>query len=212
MASLILIKTTPSRIIVLTLTFYVHSVRAQTSDLQQVIHKEVVRCYPVGERWENDKKMLLSHSKEELTKALLAEVDVDARSGGEVYDRSVGIRRLYKALNLSPASICQALDEAESTSSKVVLIRALEEMNTSEVTTCLLRQLNDRRPALSHVSIDGEGVAMHAMRVCDIAANAISHNLEPNLHGFRVYEQSSDQRRDEDIRKMLNDLHLKAPQ
>ena len=186
---------------------------AQFNDLQAAIHWDVVHIgtNTQSSLWQEEKKVLSPYSQEELIRALLAEVDVDTRSLGEQYDRSVSIRAIYQALDLPPVAICQELDQAQTIYRKVVLIRMLECINTPEVTASLLRQLKDRRPALDYGKFNGEGARMHPLRVCDVACNVVSNNLVPDYGGDRIGATWSDRHRDKAMRQMLKDLGLSMP-
>ena len=76
-----------------------------------------------------------------------------------------------------------------------------------EVTTALLHQLKDQRPAVEFV---GESeVPVHALRVCDVACNTLYYNLDNSSPKLRkIGYTSSDSRRDEIIKETLKELKL----
>ena len=192
--------------------FYAQSVFCQTNDLQQLVHENVEHYgfnVPTGKKWEDVKNVLANYTQEELARALIAELKIDRGNPLGNRARDNAVRKLYKALDLSQQFICQELATTQSPREKASLIDALYGTSNSESTNALLRQLKDRRPA---VEFDGDGEEeTHALRVCDVACNVLSHNLQPEGQIQKIGYRPSDSRRDEIIQETLKELKLSTP-
>lgn len=202
------------KIAILLIVFQTHCVFCQTSDLKHDIHEKVERysfAETKGREWDASKSSLTKYTQSDLANALIAELDVDRGNPTHNFVRDNGVRTLYKALNLPPTLICKELEKNQSPQRKARLIAILYQQNTPEVITALLRQLKDRRPA---VEFNGamEEVPTYPLRVCDVACNILSNNLEPDRPGSRIGYTSPYSQRDEIIKETLKDLKLNNAQ
>ncbi len=204
-------KTTIRKSAFLAFVFCVPNLLAQNSDFQQTMRKDLVHfgaIHPKGEGWEAEKKLLATHSQEELAKAMFAEMGLDQDLSGTLNN---SVRKLYRALDLPPSFICQELEKTDSPGRKVALMHLLEGYKQPEVTTELLRQIKDHRTAyvIEHVpDIAGLG---RSMRVCDVACNTLSYNLEAGGSNRRIFVGDLESRKDQIIVETLINLHLSAP-
>ena len=206
-----LTKPTLNKIALLILGACSQSVFGQTDGFQQTIHRDLLHfgaIQPKGAEWEKEKTSLAIHSREELARTLIAEVGLSHDASGAL---NSSVWQLYQALDLSPKFICLELEKNVSPGRKASLLRLLEGYKQSEVTAELLRQLKDRRTAyIVEDSPDFEG-AGRSMRVCDVACNVLSYNLEPGGSNNKIVMTRPESRKDEIIMETLSSLQLKLP-
>jgi hypothetical protein len=201
---------------VLSVILCTQAAQSQTNDLQQTMRK-LVDYYKMreteGSEWEKTKEALANYSPQELEAELIADLDVERGYTFEFVERNDSIRKLYSALSLPPAYVCKELESIQTPQHKAALIWVLRGQNSPEVTTALLQQLKDRRPAVEYIGFPEEPV--RPMRVCDVACNTLHFNLCRSYESDNVLYMNysgDDSRRDEIIRETLKYLKLSVPQ
>ncbi len=207
--------TLPKRIInvaVLLAAFCVQGAVCQADDAQAAIHRLMgpPPAYTEGPEWEASKKALAIYSPEQLVRALIVEIDRDRGSANKNFLRDVNAYKLFRALDLPPAVVCQELDKPQSADRKASLMCLLRSARKPEVVQVLLRQLGDLR----YVTMQEGAIIEHSkprpLRVRDVAFNALVDNV--NNPGLRrptlVY---GDGIRDEMIQEGLTKLNLTPP-
>ena len=179
---------------------------------QPLMHK-MVEYYgfsvPTGDQWTADKAALAVYSKEQLVRALIAEIDIDRGSADDNEMRDLAAFKLFVALDLPPIPVCQELDKTQTPRRKTSLIELLQGSQSSEVAQALLRQLDDRRVAIEPFG-KSEIAKPHALRVCDLAINALAYNLDPK-DGQIVTMFVHTKREEEIIQKTLAKHQLARP-
>jgi len=186
---------------------------AGTEDLQPLMH-QMVEYYryaaPKWGKWKDDEKILAGYSQEELARALITEVELERRNPGSIRSYDISANDLFKALHLPPTLVCEELDKAEPPRAKASLILLLRDCTQPEVTSALLRQISDKRPAVEPPTGDVEHhPKRYPLRVCDVAFNAIVNNAhKPEIVTVSFF--LSDERKDEIIQENLVKLKLAA--
>lgn len=197
----------------LVMSFHSQNAFCQINNLNQAVHEKVERysyADPKGKDWENAKKDLADHTQAELANALMTELDVDRGNRTANSIRDGGVWKLYKALDLPPTLVSKEIEKEQSPKRKARLMTLLRGRNDQGVITELLHQLKDRRPAVEVA--ENYELPVYTMRVCDVACNILSSNLEPDRSGYRITPSSGYQRRDEIIKETLKDLKLDVTQ
>lgn len=185
---------------------------AKADELAQNMHQEVERYTYTdldGQQWQDTKTSLANYTPEQVANALIADIDADRGRQWKNHARDVRIGLLYKGLNLPTSVVCAELEKNQTPQRKASLLTVLDGNSSPEVTAAILKQLKDRRPAVEHSG--GNDVPVYALRVCDVACNVLSHNLETTRKHDRIDFESSYAWRDEIIKQTLGDLNLTTP-
>jgi hypothetical protein len=194
----------------------IQHVLCQTNDLTQAMHEKVEHFLiadPQRKDLDEIQKASASHSKEELATALIADFDVDRGTPEKDRTRDNAVRKLYEALDLPPGFVCNELEREHSPQRKARLMTVLRGWNTPEVTTALLNQINDRRPAVDYIGWPEE--PLEALRVCDVAYNTLVYNVTGGtLTGGMQWINFApgDEHRDGIIKGTLKELKLNGQQ
>lgn len=170
------------------------SALCQADDLQPAMHR-IVKYYESitveGEEWEADKKVLAAYSQEQLVRTLIAELDVDRGDAMRNRARDIGAHKIFVALDLPPALVCQELDKTDSPPRKASLMFLLRDAKGAQVTQALRRQLDDVREAVQPMGFT-EIAKPQALRVCDVAVGTLAHNLHPHGSEISMFSSKAD--------------------
>ncbi len=110
---MILLKRT-TNIALLTVALNTPNVYSQSNDLQSEIHDDLKRYVfadPKGEQWENSKKVLTGYSRDQLVRAIIAELEDDRGSQHANDERDLAAGGLFRVLNLPRTLVCEELDK-----------------------------------------------------------------------------------------------------